>query len=94
MKIDASDYRFNFKSQVNPIENRHCERQRSNPSRRAKKEWIASSQVLLAMTADEKPRSRGAMRPRFAENFRPFEERAQGRPGAGWHPRSRVQDCA
>jgi hypothetical protein len=29
---------------------RHCERKRSNPSRRAKKEWIASSLSLLAMT--------------------------------------------
>ena len=33
---------------------RHCEERlrRSNPPRRTKKEWIASSQELLAMTAD------------------------------------------
>ena len=30
--------------------NRHCERKRSNPSCGIKKEWIASSQVRLAMT--------------------------------------------
>jgi len=29
---------------------RHCERKRSNPSRRTKKEWIASELTLLAMT--------------------------------------------
>jgi hypothetical protein len=33
---------------------RHCERQRSNPSRRISERWIASSQVLLAMTSKAK----------------------------------------
>ena len=31
---------------------RHCERQRSNPCRSTKKEWIASSLSLLAITKD------------------------------------------
>src|SRR5438270_11134186 len=31
---------------------RHCERQRSNPSRRKQESWIASSLSLLAITAD------------------------------------------
>jgi pimeloyl-ACP methyl ester carboxylesterase len=30
--------------------------------------------------------------PSYAGTFRP-NQRAQGRPGAGWHPRSRVQKC-
>src|SRR4029078_8850667 len=38
---------------------------RSNPCRPTKKEWIASSQVLLAMTADPSSRSRGAIAPEF-----------------------------
>ena len=43
---------------------------RSNPSRRAKKEWIASSQVLLAMTLiDKTPRSRGVDSPEVCLNF-------------------------
>jgi len=35
-----------------PLSPRHCERQRSNPAFGApeKESWIASSQVLLAMT--------------------------------------------
>jgi hypothetical protein len=61
LRIESSD--SNFKQL-----NRHCERKRSNPSRGVKKEWIASSQVLLAMTSnpDTTPHSRGARRPRFA----------------------------
>jgi hypothetical protein len=52
---------------------------RSNPSHRTKKEWIASSQVLLAMTLiDRSPRSRGAIRPRFAEMFHALEIRGRG----------------
>jgi hypothetical protein len=31
--------------------------------------------------------------PEFSDNFSPKIERAQGMPGAGWHPRSRVQDA-
>src|SRR5215212_2671865 len=37
--------------------------------------------------------SRGALRPRLALKFALEIERAQGMPGAGWHPRSRVQDA-
>src|SRR6266700_3209479 len=33
-----------------PLHQRHCERQRSNPSYGKRGGWIASSQVLLAMT--------------------------------------------
>jgi hypothetical protein len=56
---------------------------RSNPWSHAKKEWIASSLSLLAMTLpnffqNKTPRSRGAMRPRFC----PRNQRAQGMPGA------------
>jgi hypothetical protein len=47
------------------------------PSRAMKRSWHAFS-------------SRGALRPRPLQEFPP--RRAQGRPGAGWHPRSRVQE--
>src|SRR6266702_2713609 len=77
---------------------RHCERERSNPSGCVKKEWIASSQVLLAMTADTVSRSRGTMRPSLASNFRdPWKSEGAGNAGCALHPRSRVQcveDCA
>ena len=51
---------------------------RSNPSRRIKKEWIASSQVLLAMTmsADTTPHPRGAKRPGCAK--KPSAQRGRG----------------
>jgi hypothetical protein len=35
---------------------------------------------------------RGAYARVVAGNFRPLKKRARGRPGAGWHPRSRVQE--
>ena len=50
---------------------------------------------LLAMTwlpLNATPRSRGALRPRFAESIRPKEEGA-GNAGCLLHPRSRVQKC-
>ena len=69
--------------------------QRSNPSRRAKKEWIASSQRLLAMTAS---RSRRAFRASFAGNFPPSpKSEGAGNAGCALHPRSRaqcVEECA
>jgi hypothetical protein len=41
-----------------------------------------------AMTSerDESPHSRGAWRPSFSINPPSSKQRAQGRPGAGWHP--------
>src|SRR6266700_3074074 len=47
---------------------------RSNPSRHVRNAWIASSQVLLAMTVypDTPSRTRGALRPSFARNLSPF----------------------
>jgi hypothetical protein len=59
----------------------------SEAIQKAKKEsWIASSQVLLAMTATKvttTSRSRGAMRPEFCISLSLLKtERAQGRPGA------------
>src|SRR4029079_16790574 len=48
--------------------------------------------VIASADRDMTSRSRGALRPRLAGNFQPPKiQRAQGRPGAGWHPRSRVQ---
>ena len=65
---------------------------RSNPSHHAKKEWIASSQVLLAMTADTVSRSRGTMRPRFASYFRDlWKSEGAGNAGCALHPRSHAQ---
>ncbi len=47
---------------------------------------------LLAMTsADTAPRSRGAMRPRFAGFPRPLWTEGAGKTGCPLHPRSRVQ---
>ena len=37
-------------------------------------------------------RSRGAFRPSLASSFCPVEKRAQGRPGAGWHPQVRAPE--
>src|SRR6202795_3233566 len=48
----------------------------------------------LAMTVQNAPsRSRGAMRPSFA-NHSPQKEEGEGNAGCALHPRSRVQNCA
>jgi hypothetical protein len=39
------------------------------------------------------PRSRGAMRPRFAGNFLTLQSEGAGNTGCTLHPRSRVQQC-
>ncbi|MGY4289285.1 hypothetical protein ACVWXO_008551 [Bradyrhizobium sp. LM2.7] len=44
---------------------------------------------LRPIQPDAPSPSRGAFRPSFASSLRPLKaKRAQGRPGAGWHPRS------
>ena len=45
-------------------------------------------------TPDTSSHSRGAFRPSFALRFTPPKQRAQGRPGAGWHPRSAARKCS
>src|SRR5438132_1678132 len=56
--------------------------------------WIASSQVLLAMTVDTVSRSLGTMRPRFASNFCDLSNsEGAGNAGCALHPRSHAQ-CA
>jgi len=52
-------------------------------------------QCAIAHKADDDTEyaSRGASRPRLAGSLPSKIERAQGMPGAGWHPRSRVQDA-
>jgi len=80
----AASSRFQIRRVKQPIElvlmQRHCERQRSNPSCRTKKEWIASSQELLAMTylSGMRSRSRDTLRPSFVRNSSPFENRGRG----------------
>jgi hypothetical protein len=70
---------------------RHCERSEAIHRRREKESWIASSQVLLAMTQDTHPHSRGTMCPSFCMKLiRPENKRAQGRPGAQLAPAARV----
>ena len=44
--------------------------------------------------ADITPRSRGSIRPRFAEKFRALKSEGAGNAGCALHPRSRVQKCA
>ncbi|MGX1323363.1 hypothetical protein AB7M17_006816 [Bradyrhizobium sp. USDA 377] len=45
-------------------------------------------------TAGERPPSRGACRPSFTSRIALAKTRAQGRPGAGWHPQVRaLQKC-
>ena len=70
---------------------RHCKRAKQSILPSSPARWIASlhSQCRL----DRASRSRGAMRPRFAGSLPSRNQRAQGMPGAGWHPRSRVQDA-
>ena len=43
---------------------------------------------FTSQTAGTSSRSRGACRPSFASSIALIETRAQGRPGAGWHPQS------
>src|ERR1700687_4174764 len=62
---------------------------RSNPFLHVKKEWIASSQELLAMTVvhpDTASRSRGTLRPSFAGNLRPRKSERAGTAGCELHP--------
>ena len=42
--------------------------------------------------ADITPRSRGAIRPRFAQKSRPLKSEGAGNAGCALHPRSRVQN--
>jgi hypothetical protein len=62
--------RLSGTTEIDSIFKQPLRAQRSNPSRRAKEEWIASSASLLAMTAIQfqnmTPHSRGAMHPSFA----------------------------
>jgi hypothetical protein len=68
------------------LNNRHCERQRSNPlaaANEASEEWIASSQVLLAMTSGHGfAISPNAFFARYSFIPALSELRAQGMPGA------------
>ena len=70
---------------------------RSNPSHRVKKEWIASSQALLAMTTDApsmanaRSRSRRAIAPEPLKNLSPSKTEGAGNAGCALHPRSRAQ---
>jgi hypothetical protein len=57
--------------------------------RAAKKVWIASSQVLLAMTSrDTASRSRGLFCPSFARNLLTLRSEGAGNTGCALHPRS------
>ena len=88
---------------------RHCERSEAIQSLFAEGFWIASSQALLAMTeqgatsplfqhafpiADTPSRSRGAIRPSFADYSHPLNprERREGRV-LTTHPRSAAQNA-
>jgi hypothetical protein len=65
--------------------------QRSNPSFRVRGDngLLRCAHNDVDMTSP----SRGVHRPRFASSLSLRKSRAQGMPGAGWHPRSRVQDA-
>jgi len=66
--------------------------QRSNPCHGVADRWIASSQVLLAMTVDAVSHSRGTKRPSFAGNSSPSSKtEGAGNAGCALHPRSHVQ---
>jgi hypothetical protein len=82
VKPGNDGYGLYFQRAEQGVSHRHCERTRSNPSRNRKKEWIASSQALLAMTM----RHTTAFSPRHApEVLHRFpalsKQRAQGMPG-------------
>ena len=51
----------------------------------------ASRRPSRTMTPNTRPRSRGALRPRFAIFVAPFETEGAGNTGCTLHPRSRVQ---
>ena len=53
---------------------------------RARQDWPPLRYTF--QTAGESSRSRGAFRPSFTSRSALVETRAQGRPGAGWHPQS------
>jgi len=72
----------------------YCERKRSNPYRHAKKEWIASSQTLLAMTAFQiciRDLSRARCARVMQEIVRASDEEGAGNAGCPMHPLPRVQ---
>ena len=48
---------------------------------------------IAAVTANTRPHSRGAMRPRFCVTFGPLREEGAGKAGCALHPRSRVQSA-
>jgi hypothetical protein len=64
------------------LKRRHCERQRSNPSRHVKKAWIASSQTLLAMTPTHLRDPAAYLARGLFKSPTLFKKRARGMPGA------------
>jgi hypothetical protein len=52
---------------------------------------IDNLQQLSFFAADTPSQPRGLFRPSFASSRTPSCQREQGRPGAGWHPRSTVR---
>jgi hypothetical protein len=80
------------------LSHRHCEptgRREALPRWLAMTEWRhhhpLSIRTSIAHTAS---RSRGVFRPSFASTPTLSKERAQGRPGAGWHPWPAVRSNA
>jgi hypothetical protein len=81
---------------------RHCERQRSNPSRGKFERWIASSQALLAMTGHAFAFSRRAFARGLLRSSRPLQTVGAGNAGcpsaSEWRgdrqtPRDRTGRC-
>jgi hypothetical protein len=64
-------------------------------SRAMTTEGVEAFSKLGFQPPDTPSRSRGMFRPSYASSLHPSsKKRAQGRPGAGWHPQSRVQENA
>jgi hypothetical protein len=74
-------------------QSRNFPRRQSGLLRSARNDGASGEAIALqftSQTAGTSSRSRGACRPSFASSIALIETRAQGRPGAGWHPQVRA----
>jgi len=74
-------------------QSRNFPRRQSGLLRSARNDGASGEAIALqftSQTAGTSSRSRGACRPSYASSIALIETRAQGRPGAGWHPQVRA----
>jgi hypothetical protein len=83
-----------FSNSTQGVLDRHCERREAIQLWRRKLEsWIASSQVLLAMTTRCESAISRPDAPEVCQKFPYPRSEGAGNTGCALHPRSRVQKC-